>query len=90
VVSDKVWVTPEARRFFGWEKADSINFARFIETLHPDDREPTRQAVIRSLDRGDDYSAEYRIVARDGAIRWSRRVDGSSWAGTASRSGCGA
>ena len=70
VVSDKVWVTPEARRFFGWEKADSINFARFIETLHPDDREPTRQAVIRSLDRGDDYSAEYRIVVRDGAIRW--------------------
>jgi len=70
VVRDEVWVTPEGRRFFGWEKSDVINFERFIETLHPDDREATRRAISRSLDRGDDYTVEYRVVSRDGGIRW--------------------
>jgi PAS domain S-box-containing protein len=70
VVRDEVWVTPEGRRFFGWEKSDVINFERFIETLHPDDREATRRAISRSLDRGDDYTVEYRVVLRDGGIRW--------------------
>jgi PAS domain S-box-containing protein len=38
--------------------------------LHPDDREPTREAVLRSMQNGGDYIAEYRVVLPDGAIRW--------------------
>jgi PAS domain S-box-containing protein len=67
---DESWVTPEGRRLFGWTESEPINLERFVHTLHPDDREPTRQAVLQSLQNGSDYVAEYRVVLSDGAIRW--------------------
>jgi two-component system, LuxR family, sensor kinase FixL len=67
---DESWVTPEGRRLFGWAESEPVNLERFIRTLHPDDREPTRQAVLRSLQNGGDYVAEYRVVLSGGAIRW--------------------
>jgi PAS domain S-box-containing protein len=70
VARDEVWVTPEGRNFFGWEKSETINLARFVDMLHPEDREPTRKAIVRSLERGDDYSVEYRVTSRHGAMRW--------------------
>jgi two-component system, LuxR family, sensor kinase FixL len=67
---DESWVTPEGRRLFGWGESEPVNLERFIRTLHPDDREPTRQAVLRSLQNGGEYVAEYRVVLNGGAIRW--------------------
>ena len=67
---DESWVTPEGRRLFGWAESEPVNLERFVHTLHPDDREPTRQAVLRSLQTGSDYLAEYRVVLSGGAIRW--------------------
>jgi PAS domain S-box-containing protein len=70
IVCNEVWVSEEGRSFFGWEQSEVINLARFIDTLHPDDREPTRQAINRSLEPGNDYDVEYRVLAHAGAIRW--------------------
>jgi PAS domain S-box-containing protein len=70
VARDQVWVTPEGRKFFGWDEVVTINLRRFLETLHPDDRELTRQAISRSLENGDDYSVEYRARSPDGTMRW--------------------
>jgi PAS domain S-box-containing protein len=67
---DESWVTPEGRRLFGWSESETITFERFIQTLHPDDRERTRQAVLWSIGSGNDYVAEYRVVLSGGAIRW--------------------
>jgi two-component system, LuxR family, sensor kinase FixL len=67
---DETWVTPEGRRLFGWAESEPVTLERFVQTLHPDDREPTRQAVLRSLQDGSDYVAEYRVLLSGGAIRW--------------------
>lgn len=67
---DDSWVTPEGRTLFGWDELETVTLERFIHTLHPDDREPTREAVLRSLQNGGDYVAEYRVVLKGGAIRW--------------------
>jgi PAS domain S-box-containing protein len=67
---DESWVTPEGRKLLGWGEFESVTLERFIQTLHPDDREPTREAVLRSMQNGGDYIAEYRVVLPDGAIRW--------------------
>jgi two-component system, LuxR family, sensor kinase FixL len=67
---DESWVTPEGRRLFGWAESEPVNLERFICTLHPDDREPTRQTVLQSLQNGTDYVAEYRVVLSGGEIRW--------------------
>src|SRR4030095_15216440 len=43
------WITPEGRALFGWAESEPVTLERFVQTLHPDDREPTRQAVLLSV-----------------------------------------
>jgi PAS domain S-box-containing protein len=55
LTSDKTTAAPE-------------EWARLI---HPDDLEQVRSAFARAIRGGSDYSAEYRIVRPDGAVRWT-------------------
>jgi transcriptional regulator with PAS, ATPase and Fis domain len=40
------------------------------DLLHPDDVEPTRQALDRAFQTGEDFRAEYRLLRGDGTIDW--------------------
>jgi len=40
-----------------------------LAAIHPDDRERVRQALAASLERGEPYDIEHRIVRPDGAVR---------------------
>jgi PAS domain S-box-containing protein len=44
----------------------------FYSLLHPDDREPTRQAIENSIKNNQQYDVEYRTIAPDGRQRWVR------------------
>jgi two-component system, LuxR family, sensor kinase FixL len=70
IVQDELWSTDPSHSRLGLGKADRVDFDRFLQSLHPDDREPTRQAVRSSLERGDKYEAEYRVISANGAQRW--------------------
>jgi two-component system sensor histidine kinase/response regulator len=43
---------------------------RWLATLHPDDREPTRQFWLESVAERHPYDIEYRVCRRDGQYRW--------------------
>jgi len=43
---------------------------RWLEVLHPDDREPTRQLWTHSVAGGGPYDVEYRVRRSDGVYRW--------------------
>jgi PAS domain S-box-containing protein len=43
---------------------------RWLETLHPDDREPTRHFWLESVAGCHPYDIEYRVRRRDGEYRW--------------------
>ena len=43
---------------------------RWLQALHPDDREPTRQLWLKSVAGHQPYDVEYRVRGRDGAYRW--------------------
>ncbi len=42
----------------------------FLERVHPDDKPSLLQAQTNTLESGKEYNAEYRIVLKDGTIRW--------------------
>jgi PAS domain S-box-containing protein len=42
----------------------------FFSRIHPDDSIPLREALCRTLEQGDRYDVEYRIVECSGRIRW--------------------
>ncbi len=70
IARDAVWVSPSGRRLYNIPEGDVINLQRLLDTLHPDDREATRQAVTRSFEGEGTFRAEYRVVLPDGALRW--------------------
>src|SRR3984893_17610392 len=43
---------------------------RWLATLHPDDREPTRRLWTDSVAGRGPYDVEYRVRRRDGVYRW--------------------
>src|SRR5262245_57330374 len=53
----------------GLENADLLGW-RWLETLHPDDREPTRRFWLASVAGHHAYDIEYRVRRRDGEYRW--------------------
>jgi PAS domain S-box-containing protein len=53
----------------GVAEADLLGW-RWLETLHPEDREPTRQFWLGSVAGCHPYDVEYRVRRRDGEYRW--------------------
>ena len=53
----------------GLEKADLLGW-RWLETLHPDDREPTRRFWLESVAGHHSYDIEYRVRHKGGDYRW--------------------
>jgi PAS domain S-box-containing protein len=60
------------RELFGLKPDEEINVARYLELVHPDDRDAVRQAFASARDKptGGDYSLEHRIVTPAGELRW--------------------
>ncbi len=46
----------------------------FYQCLHPDDREPTRQAISESIANHTRYDIEYRTVSPSGQEKWIRAI----------------
>jgi PAS domain S-box-containing protein len=66
---DDFWLNETSRARIGVGESDRITFNRFLESLHPDDREPTRQFVNQMLEGGRNFEWEYRAPTSDGSIR---------------------
>ncbi|CAM3166372.1 PAS domain-containing protein [Corallococcus sp. ZKHCc1 1396] len=63
------------KTLFGLPPDGEVTYARFLEGLHPEDRERVNQAVARSTDPSGtgDYDVAYRTVGlEDGVVRWVR------------------
>ena len=66
-----VTVSSEHWRIFGYEPdASPWTYRRYLQAIHPDDRDRVRRALERSLGRLEDTSLDYRIVRPDGAERF--------------------
>jgi PAS domain S-box-containing protein len=66
---DEIWSTGKSRALFGIAPEERIDFERFLDTLHDEDREAVRRAVEKAL-AGGNYESEYRIVPPDGNMHW--------------------
>src|SRR5881397_3201741 len=68
---DKLWVTEQWRRLFGFAESEPVSFDRVLQVVHPGDRERTKQLVQQMFEGGGgEYENEYRITRPDGSSRW--------------------
>jgi signal transduction histidine kinase/PAS domain-containing protein len=64
-----------------WIRDDhAVTLDEFFERLHPDDREPTRQAIDRSIRERRPYDVDYRTVdPESGSLKWIRACGGTGY-----------
>ena len=63
----------ETKKMFGRSPSDPEGTLEdFFASVHPEDRLLIEHAVNRSVTEGSPYEAEFRILDRDGGIRWVR------------------
>jgi PAS domain S-box-containing protein len=77
-----VW-SDELRRIFGVGPDFEPSTETFLERVHPEDRDRTRQILRFSLEEVEAFSYEYRIVRSDGirSIRTLSYVERDEWGG---------
>jgi hypothetical protein len=64
------YISPQIERILGYPAPQWLDEDGLWErSLHPDDRERMRK-ISRAIDSGGPWSADYRLIARDGRLVW--------------------
>jgi PAS domain S-box-containing protein len=67
----RVYWSPRCYTMLGYPPdAFPMDFERWQELIHPDEREATRKAVEEKIHRGGTFLAEFRYRTADGGWRW--------------------
>ncbi len=69
-VDPKLVFSPECYLVLGLDVATPISLDSFFSLVHPDDRERVGAAMDHALGAHTTYETEYRVVCRDGSVRW--------------------
>jgi PAS domain S-box-containing protein len=70
VASGEFWMNDRAKEVRGFVADERIDYERFLESIHHDDREEFRRSVRESLGEGSEFDRDYRVLRPDGEIRW--------------------
>jgi two-component system sensor kinase FixL len=67
---DEFWGSDQWRVLFGFTRSEQVGLDTFLQRLHPDDREITRQTLNNAYQGDGRYDIEYRVLLPNGQIRW--------------------
>lgn len=79
--TQKVHWTPELQTLFDYEPGSTTQvYSEWFDRVHPEDRVQAKAKLQETLDRkSSEYRNEYRIIWRDGQIRWIEVVGGAHY-----------
>jgi PAS domain S-box-containing protein len=70
-VSSNVYMSPQLEAMLGYTAEEwAADHDFFRKALHPDDRDWVLAEQARTKQAGDPFRAEYRMVTREGRVRW--------------------
>jgi PAS domain S-box-containing protein len=71
--SSTIYVSPQVKTMFGYTQEEWLADPEFwIKALHPEDQKNVLAQVDFSIQTGNPFDMEYRMVARDGRVVWIR------------------
>ncbi len=68
----------ETYRIFGWVLQSGVDAARFLQSVHSEDRDRVREAMM-TIDQGVAYDMKYRIIRSSGEVRMVRSLGDAEW-----------
>jgi PAS domain S-box-containing protein len=70
VLTDKLYWSPELRKIFGIRPHEVMTYEKYVQMIHPEDRKHAEEVAYHSMQTGETYQFEHRIVRRDGSMHW--------------------
>ena len=70
IAGQTFWVSTKSRERLGLGESEPMDLNRFLQKLHPDDRETVHRTLDQAMKGNGDYQSEYRIVLPGGEVRW--------------------
>jgi len=70
LAQNQIWASQQWRALFGFSKSERLHLEDFLQRLHPDDREITRQTLAKASQGDGRHEMEYRVLLPDGETRW--------------------
>jgi PAS domain S-box-containing protein len=68
--TNRIWFNTAGREIYGIQPDETLDYDRFVATLHAADRPMMERAVEAALAGPDPYATEYRVDLPDGSLRW--------------------
>jgi PAS domain S-box-containing protein len=69
IETNEVWFSDKARSLFEFDN-EVLTYEEFQARVHPEDRSTRDAAIRKSIVPNGHYELEYRILLRDGTVRW--------------------
>jgi formate hydrogenlyase transcriptional activator len=66
----RLWTIDKLREVLHFNTDEPLSFERFLELVHPDDREKAKATLTQCLQTRDLVTLEFRIVPPDKGVRW--------------------
>jgi diguanylate cyclase (GGDEF)-like protein/PAS domain S-box-containing protein len=77
-INEEIWWSDETYRIFGVDKNTFVpTLERFLEMVHPEDRQKVFEAFQASTDTCSEYAVDHRIIRPSGEIRHVRERGGT-------------
>ncbi|MHB9096580.1 MAG: sensor domain-containing diguanylate cyclase [Syntrophales bacterium] len=70
IVADELIWSERCKSLYGLSPEAEMNYALFLNTIHPNDRDRIVYAIKQSLEQKTDYDVEMRVLWPDGTVRW--------------------
>jgi len=67
---DEIWATDKARELLGFTPFERLDFNRFLNSLHPADRDSVSRAVAKAMNGEGEFESEYRVARQDDQTIW--------------------
>ncbi|HET7923368.1 MAG TPA: ATP-binding protein, partial [Rhodanobacteraceae bacterium] len=68
LAEDKVWIQDQG--IFGFPPNTPVDHTTLAGSVHPDDLAVREAAIRRAQTNGGHYESEFRVILRDGSVRW--------------------
>jgi PAS domain S-box-containing protein len=81
LTADELVWTQKCKALFGFSPDAEITYEVFLNSLHPEDRQRTHEAVTCALENKTEYNIEYRTIWSDGSVHWIAAKGGAFYDG---------
>lgn len=70
LATNEVWLSDNTRDLFQFDRGTEVSYSDFQERVHPEDRAVRNAMIEEAVESEGSYETEFRIVLRDGTLRW--------------------